>query len=46
MGHDGATAQPIAAQRAHDIADICGDALRVQNGGVTATPTGGPGRRR
>jgi len=44
MGHDGATAQPIAAQRAHDIVDICGDALREQNGGVSVTPTGG--RRR
>jgi predicted Zn-dependent protease len=46
MGHDGATAQPIAAQRAQDIADICGQALREQNRGTTVTPTGGGGRRR
>src|SRR5262249_3177921 len=43
MGHDGATAQPIAAQRAHDIVDICGDALRAQNRGTTVTPRGGRG---
>jgi predicted Zn-dependent protease len=46
LGHDGAAAQPIAAQRANDIANICGDALRAQMGGTTVTPTGGPGRRR
>jgi predicted Zn-dependent protease len=30
LGHDGAVAQPIAVQRANDIADICGNAMREQ----------------
>jgi len=30
LGHDGAVAQPIVVQRANDIADICGNAIRQQ----------------
>ncbi|MFT3726965.1 MAG: M48 family metalloprotease [Terricaulis sp.] len=43
MGHDGAVAQPIAARRAQDIVDICGEVLRPHDG-MTVTPTGGSSR--